>query len=784
MSDIVLTPDQTELLVKLEDFLKNNKLSFGLYGPAGSGKSFTIGYFIQKNDLFKSIILTGTTNNACRVLEDSLEKVNPNIDNDIILSRIEILLGDIISIKSNGWMNGLTDIPDEIERMTIKNVSTSEALSTSGAFSIKVTNDNKHVYVNIVNYVNKIQHFLSNYKTKLHSITPEIISEFKNDISDFIIKNESAFNETPLIITMLNNKLLNLLSFNKYIKTIHSLLCFEQSRDEKHNIVFLPGKSNFIEKTIDNKKTYEFSPKLSSYEKRKYDSLNTIEERLDFEKKFYQKELRGLEECEMIIVDESSMLKELEYRYIMYVCKILRIKIIFLGDKYQLPPVENSDNVNDNDLSNEQTEINNFVDFSPAVKIKNSYTLTTIKRTDNLTLQEVYKTYRDMVEKTSQGKTKLHNIQYTKFISPSSSYLIKMRNDIQDVIHYIQSKNNKDIRILCFSNSEVEKMNKLMRNNLYGNITEPYIKDEKLLVTNYMILPHFSIEKIMNIEYWIDNPNRTYFNYFFNKLLGFEYKINFIDPEYKKIDTTLKHDIKNDGLKLYTSCFIKVLKVHECQVCVSGKVLIVSIIIFDYEGNVSFFFNFKNKKDSDYIKKLLKEEKENIKITGELYRLHACNEKCKNIETTINCNIKNDTNKKCEKKGIIHSCLECDKPEMCIHYKSICESNCKLLCRNCNSCDSSCPMCLKLHKNKYITGLWNNFITKEYFLNPSINYSYATTVHKAQGQSIDNVVVCEYNIANCILHKPDVSETQKFLLYPTCMYTAITRSKDILVRLK
>lgn len=751
MSDIILTQDQTELLSKLDDFLTNNKLSFGLYGPAGSGKSFTIGYFIQKNNLFERIILTGTTNNACRVLEESLEKVNPNIDSDIILNRIECLLSDISSINS-------TYIISEFS----KNKKTSHI-------------DNTHIL-----YVHKIKEFISTCRDKLHSVTPEIIQEIRKNISEFISENIIKDNETPLLITMLNNKLINLLSLNKYIKTIHSLLCFEQLRDEKHNIVFLPGKSN-VEENTNDKKTYNFSPKLSSYQKKKFEYLNSTEERNEFEKNFYKKELKGLEECEMIIVDESSMLKELEYKYIMYVCKILRIKIIFLGDKYQLPPVENSNNDKDNDFE-EINEINNFVDFSPAVKIKNSYTLTTIKRTDNLVLQEVYKSYRDMVEKSSQGKTKLQNIQYTKFISPSSSYLIKMRNDIQDVVNYIQSKNNKDIRILCFSNSEVEKMNKLMRTKLYGDITEPYIKDEKLLVTNYMILPQFNMEKMVNIEHWINHNNRTYFNYFFNKLLGFEYKVNFIDTEYKKIDTTLKYDVKIDGLKLYTSCFIKILKVHECQVCISGKILHVSIVIFDYEGSVSFFFHFKNKKDNDYIKKLLKEEKENIKITGELFRLHTCNENC--IAHMDNQNCHQNKDKVGEKKEIIHSCLECDNPETCIHYKLICDSNCKLLCRNCNSCDSSCLMCVKQHKNKYITGLWNLFTLKEHFLNPSVNYSYATTVHKAQGQSIDNVIVCEYNIANCILHKPEVTEVQKFLLYPTCMYTAITRSKDILVRLK
>ena len=67
----------------------------------------------------------------------------------------------------------------------------------------------------------------------------------------------------------------------------------------------------------------------------------------------------------------------------------------------------------------------------------------------------------------------------------------------------------------------------------------------------------------------------------------------------------------------------------------------------------------------------------------------------------------------------------------------------------------------------------------------SVDYSYATTVHKSQGQSIDNVIVCEYNITNCILNNSKIkNDKTKILLYLTCMYTAVTRSKKILARLK
>ena len=76
LDNIILTPDQEELIYHLEDFIKDSRCYFGVYGPAGSGKSFTIGYFINKHVLYDKVILSGTTNNACRVLEQSLDNSN------------------------------------------------------------------------------------------------------------------------------------------------------------------------------------------------------------------------------------------------------------------------------------------------------------------------------------------------------------------------------------------------------------------------------------------------------------------------------------------------------------------------------------------------------------------------------------------------------------------------------------------------------------------------------------------------------------------------------------
>lgn len=732
-SEIILTYDQKELLEKLGEFLKDNKCFFGLYGPAGSGKSFTIGHFIKNYNLYDKIVLSGTTNNACRVLEESLEKLNPKFDIVLFNTRIESILKNISFIKNSECL--FQNLQCNFEEIII--------------------------YVeNVYSFITKIQ---NKFKNQNYILEDKFM--MKLEINKFLKDNEFVISsDISLNIILLNNEISSLFSSSKYIRTIHSLLSFEQIRNDEHKIIFVPSKS-IVTETFDinsNKKLYEFTPKLTCKDKKIYENCDE-NGKLDFENDFYKKSFSNLSECKIIIIDESSMLKELEYKYIIYICKILKIKIIFLGDKYQLPPVDDSEN---NEKSIKDLNINTFIDFSPAVKIKNSYTLTTIKRTENPVLQEVYKSFRDLVEKVSENKVKIQNIQFTKSIKVSDSYQIKMRNDIHDSIQYVQSKNHNNIRILCFSNTEVEKMNKLMRNTLFENTKEPYIKDENLLVTNYMNLPDLNTEQITNLEFWLNHENKNYFNFLVNKLIGFNYKINDKnDQEFKKIDNLFKLiNIKFNGLRLYTGCLIKIIKIYETQIFIKEKLINISIVIFSFDCNISFFFSFKNQKDNDYVKMILKKEKENIKITGNLYKLHKCNYHCKDGK---------------------HSCDECEKKEMCIHLNDICENDkCKLMCKTCDECNKDCEFCIKQHKNNYITNLWNSFILKEHLLDPSVNYSYATTVHKSQGQSIDNVIVCEYNIANCILYHPDTTEMQKFLLYPTCMYTAITRAKNILIRLK
>ena len=762
---IILTPDQEELISNLDIFMKDNRCYFGVYGPAGSGKSFTISYFINNACLYDEVILSGTTNNACRVLEQSLDAHN-NMTIYEFIKKLNIFISElVVNIELIEKKINIVKNKDDV-LLYFNNIKLF-AIVLKKKYLSTLNNDDNDNLTDILNdnLDENIERIAEKDKI-LKCFTQENISEIKNEIHQFISNECTNIIKDKLYIKRVNNLLKNIFTNEKYIRTIHSLLSFEQSRDDNHKIVFLPGKSNIKEIKTKNGTKYEFTPKLTGKRKNMYDNMNE-DEKESFDKQHYGICFSKLKDSKLLIIDESSMMKEIEFRYVIYICKILKLKVIFLGDKYQLPPVDDED----------ETKLNQtIIDYSPAVKLKSSFTLSTIKRTSNPVLQEIYKSFRDLVEKSGQGKVKLHNIQFTKNVNPTDKYLIKNNSEINNIIDYVKLSDTKleNTRILCFSNKEVNKMNNIIRHNLYGDINQKYVIDESLLVTNYMILPRFNIKQLFLIETCLENNNKLHFNYIYHKITENNFPSINNKDDYVHLNEAFKDINKKEyKLKLYTSGLIKIIKIVETQVYVKEKLLNISVVFISHEDIISLFFMF-NKKENEYINHILKTEKHLIKLNTDLFRLHKCNDYC-------NESIKKHVCNECE--SLPNSCSE--NPNTCIHYLEICEKeNCTLVCNGCYECNPDCLNCVKSHRNNYSTLLWNKYINKEYLLEPSINYSYSTTVHKAQGQSIDNIIVAEYNVANCILFNKEVSEYQKMLIYPTCMYTAVTRAKNILVRLK
>ena len=104
-------------------------------------------------------------------------------------------------------------------------------------------------------------------------------------------------------------------------------------------------------------------------------------------------------------------------------------------------------------------------------------------------------------------------------------------------------------------------MNNIMRKHLYGEIDQKYVTDEILLVTNYMTLPELDTKQLMLIEIALENNNKSQLNYIFNKLINNNLKTNMIDS--LLVDTFKDINKKDNKIKLYTSCSIKVIKIVE-----------------------------------------------------------------------------------------------------------------------------------------------------------------------------------------------------------------------------
>jgi hypothetical protein len=707
---IKLTDDQNELIQYLDDFIENTKLYFGVYGPAGSGKSFTIGHFIHSNKLYTQTLFSGTTHNACKILRNSIKDTAEKTFNE-----------DLYKLF--------------IDKETLKNNIHCDFLY------------NKE-------YIN------------LHNIS---------NIENYIIECSA--------ILSLRHKM--------QFKTIHSIFMFEQSRDDKHNVIFIPKNSIYKITTVKNKIKYSFLPKFTVKEKDEYNLLNE-DCKKQMELNYYRDKYKYFIGCKMIICDESSMLKEFEFEYIKYICKILKVKIIFLGDKYQLPPVDDVQITSDDNNVNEfisNKDIEN-IKFSSAVMLKYSYTLKTIKRTNNETLQEVYKSYRDIVENYSESKIKIKDVRNIKYfiknVNTTDKYLINYQINKNDAICYIKNNDNKNnIRALCYTNNEVDNMNHLIRNILYDNPTEKYIKDEELLITKYMCLPKFDSVQLIKINECLSSNNNKYINYILEIITGLDiFKLNYTPDEINDISSIKnifnKYILNKCNIKLHTSELLKIEEIIEKTVYIKGKHIIINIIFCRYDGMKSFFINFKDEKDKIYVNKILSDIKNNIKLSCNLFKLHNCDENCKmkcNEDCHINCNnLKH------------HYCNEChslDFHKDCIHSLQVCNDNCNLVCLQCDRCNSECNDCKNSHKCNYSKKEWEDkYDYISYLINPTIDYSYATTVHKSQGQSIDNVIVCEYNISNYILNNSKIHDNNKILIYLTCMYTAVTRAKNILISLK
>lgn len=184
-----------------------------------------------------------------------------------------------------------------------------------------------------------------------------------------------------------------------------------------------------------------------------------------------------------LIIDECSMINKYCYSQLYEDAFKYQIKIVFLGDRHQLPPI------------NER--------ISKSFMITNKFMLKESVRNDGAIL-DLCSFIKDHIGE-NEILSKIEN-----YSNVEGSNII-FTDDIGEYLDFIEEKSDGDFKILNWTNKECTKMNKVMRKKMFGSNTERFYKNEQLIV-----LKHFTDlqENLFysNRELLIKNLSKTSFD--------------------------------------------------------------------------------------------------------------------------------------------------------------------------------------------------------------------------------------------------------------------------------
>lgn len=175
---------------------------------------------------------------------------------------------------------------------------------------------------------------------------------------------------------------------------------------------------------------------------------------------------------DIIIIDEVSMLnKDLTLQLLRLKDK-LKGKIIFLGDKAQLPPVQESES---------------YI-FELATSSIPHGNLTKIMRSGDQIVKFV-NSIRILIENP------LHKVPFVKLataLEAATETKINLHRDEEKWINtYLTNakKGHTDQIMLCYTNKRVDYLNRRIRKSLYGTSENDYVTGEKIIFNNSYRLP-------------------------------------------------------------------------------------------------------------------------------------------------------------------------------------------------------------------------------------------------------------------------------------------------------
>jgi len=170
------------------------------------------------------------------------------------------------------------------------------------------------------------------------------------------------------------------------------------------------------------------------------------------------------DEYPIIFVDECSMVDSELYDYIVEACVESDSKVIFVGDKFQLPPVNESDSLTLNNIHAELTEI--------------------VRQQNGNPILELVTCVRENIEAKTLPLSKVTN--YDQETRKGYIYTKNKNHFIQSILTMAKESYGKgpdSFKVIAWRNKTVESYNQLIRSSIYGTDAKEFVKDEWLLVT-------------------------------------------------------------------------------------------------------------------------------------------------------------------------------------------------------------------------------------------------------------------------------------------------------------
>lgn len=255
-----------------------------------------------------------------------------------------------------------------------------------------------------------------------------------------------------------------------------------------------------------------------------------------------------VEDYNIIVLDEVSMVHDQNFELFNRKLKYSRAKAIVMGDPAQLPPVE------------QETD-------SIAFNVQPQYELTEIIRQGKNSGIPVYSKYvRKILDEINKGniinvKTQIPtnpNHEDVKIFNESKSFIELMIEDFQSP----QYRENSDyVKVIAYRNNTIDKINFIIRKNIFGDNSEPINIGENMLLNSpvidtetgfniYDTSDEIEIIRILDFQEYNETKNGVNLKFPFyyaetkRKFDGKITKMCIVNPNYKK---TFTESVSNWG---------------------------------------------------------------------------------------------------------------------------------------------------------------------------------------------------------------------------------------------